>query len=190
MKATFHLRAMLVPIAILLLAAVSIRGSSSYFISNAIPAKNEISFGYVTMNVVEDEDSWSKGETAVARKKAPISKTPRINYTGNVDAYVRMIVSGLENYDVNISSLWTEIPQHSGIYYYSKIVHPDDPKTADVNEGLTEPIFQEVTLKDNYNGYGYDLNIVIYGEAVQANFVDYNTGTAKSAYEAFSIFNK
>ncbi|MDR1642829.1 MAG: hypothetical protein LBT59_24315 [Clostridiales bacterium] len=167
-------------IAVFLLAAIAIQGSLAYFLAKSPIAENVVSFGEVKMEIFEED--WIGDATVTPG--ATIPKNPSVKNTGSVNAYIRLIVSGTENYTLDYNlEYWNQEPTNSGIWYYKSIVSPGKS---------TVPLFTKITLNPSYNGDRYDLDIVIYGEAIQAAFVDNKagTGSAANAIDAFKIFDK
>ncbi|MDR1537807.1 MAG: hypothetical protein LBU32_07385 [Clostridiales bacterium] len=184
MKAIAKKRMILTAIAALSLAAVSIQGTLAYLSDETPIAVNSLGFGHVEITLNE---TWNQPGVATPGG-AKLQKIPTVtNESGSVDAYVRLTVTGGENYTITYevegqddlpynTAYWIKDTAAPGVYYYKTKVAPGD---------TTEPLFNFIQLKPGYEGSGHDLDIVIYAEAIQADFVEDSDLTAKDAFRIF-----
>jgi hypothetical protein len=188
--------------AVAVAAALVVTVTLALFVATPPTATNAIALGVVGVRVVE------AGWTTVSPQPQPtftkdgdeyntISKAPQAENTGTVPVWVRVTVAGLENYETTFtkdsttsafnSDDWETAdwdgtnqkwnPSSGGVVFYYKA-----PLAAG---DTTSAIFDSVKLKNDSGG----LDIIVYAEAVQVDWVATASGYAGSAQEAFAALD-
>jgi hypothetical protein len=173
--------------AIALAASITVFGSFSVLTStssNALTNTATVKMGEVAVALTEG-DGWGQSKEIVPGGPA-IAKRPVITNAGSVDSYIRITVAGLESYEVTFADgyddYWERADDGSDVWYYTGVVPP---------AGETYPLFTHVKLESTYSGDGSDLNIIVYGEAIQAHGLKDSSGApVTSCKEAFTLFDE
>ncbi|MDR1538674.1 MAG: hypothetical protein LBU32_11900 [Clostridiales bacterium] len=172
--------------AVALAALVGATGSLALMVSTTPAATNELAFVKLNADLSEG-GHWDSNPEDVTEldKSIPVPKAPKVTNTNSAEAFVRLIVAGgigsgkliVEEYNTDN---WFESPANSGVWYYKKILKPDE---------TTQPLFTEVYLASNYRGDGHDLDINVYMEAVQAHILGYiDSVTPEDILAAFTFY--
>jgi hypothetical protein len=173
----------LLPLAALALVAALMlaKATLALFVAQPPPATNSLTLGKVDIEVIET----GFVQNAVIEVDEVIAKAPQVKNNSSVPVWVRVTVAGLENYDYSagntpftpssINSGWTEDSAGSGVFYLDTPLDPNGTKS--------NAIFNYVKLNNAKGG----LNIIVYAEAVQADWIGTEgTGYAGSAQAAFA----
>ncbi|MDR1571045.1 MAG: SipW-dependent-type signal peptide-containing protein [Clostridiales Family XIII bacterium] len=186
-------KALLFGTAIALVAALAVGGTLAYLQDKTDTATNTFALGDVEGELLENGDDsepdfidWEggEGEPADIIPGQSVQKAPRITNTGNNPAYVRLTVEISENWIVEYNlgtgdSQWTL--GDDGKYYYNSVL------AVEGDAATTAPLFTEVTLSGEVTEdvTNESLNIVVYGELIQS---DYLSGDPANAEDAFVLF--
>jgi hypothetical protein len=194
-------KVLLLSVAALAVAALAVGGTLAYLMGNTETATNTFALGNVTISISEndgDNDPDWDGENGEKATNVPIvpgqlvDKAPKItNELGSSNAYVRLIVGGgIENYDIDYNEYdaesggagWIQDMENMNVWYYSEVLAPG----ATTNPAL----FDTVTLKGSIVTIDDDdLTITVYGEAIQADYLQNADGEVTDVIEAFEIFD-
>lgn len=157
-------------IAIVLILTVAVGGTIAWLVATTNPIENTFTPGSVTSQIEEKFDGTTKSDV-------------RVQNTGNADAYIRatIVVNWVDDagnvyaevpadctYDMQMESTlnWTKLGNY---YYYNGVVAPN---------GYTGYLIKSCTESAPD---GYNLQVTILAEAIQAEGVDNN---GKPAVEA------
>ncbi|MDR1541425.1 MAG: hypothetical protein LBU32_26195 [Clostridiales bacterium] len=191
-------------VALGLFAALTITGTFALLTRESEIAANSIKVAKV--DVENEEPNFSPDISP----GATVYKDPRIKNSSTARVYVRMIVAGgIDNpswedpilvpvYDGTLpegafpspptqispaptpsfNPKWHQDPYDESIWYYEDILEPGES---------TEPLFTSVTLSEGYAGDGRNLNVIIYSEGIQADYLNGSVGidgldNAKAAF--------
>jgi hypothetical protein len=175
-------------VAIAAVGAVSVMWTLGLYSDTSDPATNTLTLGTVKITLNEGSP-WDDTPFATpefnSTNSYTVNKAPKVTNTGTVPVYVRITVAGEENFSlnglntttVNTANKWFDAG--NGVYYYLDPLAPN---------GQTSALFTSVTLTNT--GYT-ETDLVVYAEAVQADWVDTDgNGTlATSAPDAFGALN-
>jgi hypothetical protein len=177
--------------AIMLLASVSASGSLAVINSRSTPVVNTATVKIGELKAeLREEPAWGGSDGQSIVPGGSLDKTPVITNTGEQNEYIRMTLTGLENYNITFANgydaYWERAEVGSDEVWYYKFALPADQTTS--------PLFVGIQLKPNYDGDGSDLNIIVYGEAIQSDFIrdaDNNLVTPSLGYiKAFELFDQ
>ncbi|MDR1536680.1 MAG: hypothetical protein LBU32_01555 [Clostridiales bacterium] len=191
MKKTAVGKMALMAAAIMLLASVSASGSLAVINSRSTPVVNTATVKIGELKAeLREEPAWGGSDGQSIVPGGSLDKTPVITNTGEQNEYIRMTLTGLENYNITFANgydaYWERAEVGSDEVWYYKFALPADQTTS--------PLFVGIQLKPNYDGDGSDLNIIVYGEAIQSDFIrdaDNNLVTPSLGYiKAFELFDQ
>ncbi|MDR1438459.1 MAG: SipW-dependent-type signal peptide-containing protein, partial [Clostridiales bacterium] len=170
----------LVFLAVALVAIIAVGGSLAYFYAETDEATNTFTFGSVTGELTEngeDGPDWDDGDSADGVLPGQtVPKAPVVtNGEGSADAFVRLIVSGVDAEYCEIVGLnvgtepnqWTA--GENGVYYYNKKIAAEEATTPlftgiKIAAGVEQPL--EIA----------DFEISVVGELLQADYLVDDSG--------------
>ena len=164
------------------LAALAVGGTLAYFTDTEVK-ENTFTIGNVDITLTEpawDDEGKAQAETVYPGE--PLAKDPTVENVGANPCFVRIEVTGLDqfgannmitlrhgNYEAGFDSTnWT---YYNGYYYYNEVLAAEAELNNGYNDGLgtkTEPLFNQIVMPFGLDGTETAEDIVVTAQAVQA----------------------
>lgn len=165
------------------LAATAVIGGTLAYFTDDDEATNIFTVGDVKIDLTEPEwDETGSKEAATVYAGEPLAKDPTVENIGNNPCFVRIKVTGLDQFGEKgmilfrnkgyeagkLNDGWVE---YQGYYYWTKPLVVKGTENESWNEGLvskTEPLFSSIVMPTGLTGGEEAEPITVVAQAVQA----------------------
>jgi predicted ribosomally synthesized peptide with SipW-like signal peptide len=198
-------------LALALVTILVVGGTLAYLQARTDTATNTFKFGDVTGELTENGIpgpgyvDWDKSDTDPNNNSAinivpnqTVQKAPVVTNTGSTRAFVRLTVSGpvgpegtteiFEFVGLNVGDEDTkDWVLYNGKYYYKTVLEPPVPGETPIPGESTTALFTGVKLRTDASLQLSDVEIKVYAELLQADYVDITGLTLTSEEEALAV---